>query len=292
MQALERVNVTSREIAVRGDGTRIALTQPAASVQSCPRALPCPDAAATIYVVDDDGEIRTSLRDVLEHCGYTVECFASGADFLDAHHSDRYGCLLVDAVMPGMTGIELIQRIKDAGDDTPAVVITGHAAVSLAVQAMKAGAFDFIEKPVRCDTLLAIVERALAVAQKRAELDELRRKSAFSIAKLTRKQTQILELVLAGHPSKNIAADLGISQRTVENHRAAIMLKTGSKSLAALIQSAICAHCIEGQRSSPLVTFSPSPRPLAAIEHFRSADASSETPAATLGLVSYSSVTV
>ncbi len=289
MEASVRLNVTSSEIAVRAQGMSILRTARAAVVPSCHRTLHG-DAALTIYIVDDNAEVRDSLRDVLEQHEYTVECYASGADFLDARLPGRRGCLLVDASMPGMDGIEVIRRLKATGDDTPAVVISGHAAVLQAVQAMKAGAVDFIEKPVRCDVLLASVERALAEAQKSAELDELRRKSAYSIAMLTRKQTQILELILAGHPSKNIAADLGISQRTVETHRAAIMRKTCSKSLAALVQTALCAHCINLQRSGHVATIATSPRPIAAIEHVRPADASNEAMARSIGLVSVARV--
>jgi two-component system, chemotaxis family, CheB/CheR fusion protein len=120
-------------------------------------------------------------------------------------------------------------------------MITGSGAVPMAVQAMKAGAVDFIEKPVGHEELLASVKRALHQTRDTATLSARRDKAAQSVASLTTRQRQILDLVLAGHPSKNIAADLGISQRTVDNHRAAIMRKTGSKSLPALIRTAIAA---------------------------------------------------
>ena len=145
----------------------------------------------------------------------------------------REGCLLVDALMPGMSGIELIERLKAEGHRLPAIVITGNGAVPMAVQAMKAGAVDFIEKPVGHEELLASVERALDQTRDTATLSASRETAATRVASLTTRQRQILDLVLAGHPSKNIAADLGISQRTVDNHRAAIMKKTGSKSLPA-----------------------------------------------------------
>ena len=143
--------------------------------------------------------------------------------------------------MPGMSGIELIERVKAEGCRLPAIVITGNGAVPMAVQAMKAGAVDFIEKPVRNDELLASVARALEQIRDATALSQSRETAALSIAKLTMRQRQILDLVLAGHPSKNIAADLGISQRTVDNHRAAIMRKTGSKSLPALVRIALTA---------------------------------------------------
>lgn len=269
----------------RLDDRSIVRRAGAAVEQSGPLNLHC-DAPVTMFIVDDNAVKRDGLRDVLEQSGYTVECYASGADFVEAHRSARRACLLVDAVMPDMSGIELIRLLKDTNDDTPAVVISGHAAISLAVQAMKAGAVDFIEKPVRCDALLANVERALAVAQNTSELAERRRSAAVSIAGLTKKQAQILGLVVAGHPSKNIAADLGISQRTVDNHRAAIMRKTGSKSLAALIQTAVFARWIEDQRNDHPATIAAPPRRVPAIECVRSADAAKETPASGISLVS------
>ena len=144
--------------------------------------------------------------------------------------------------MPGMSGVELIERLKAEGHQLPAIVITGNGAVPMAVQAMKAGAVDFIEKPVGHEELLASVKRALDQTRDTATLSASSGYGRdYSVASLTTRQRQILDLVLAGHPSKNIAADLGISQRTVDNHRAAIMKKTGSKSLPALIRTALAA---------------------------------------------------
>ena len=140
-----------------------------------------------------------------------------------------------------MSGVALIERLKSDGHDLPAIVITGSGAVPMAVEAMKAGAVDFIEKPVSHQDLLASIQGALDQTRDTAALSKLRETAADCVASLTNRQRQILDLVLAGHPSKNIAADLGISQRTVDNHRAAIMRKTGSRSLPALIRTAIAA---------------------------------------------------
>ena len=185
--------------------------------------------------------IRDAARDLLQENGYTVELFADGEAFLDAYRPGREGCLLVDVMMPGMSGVELIERLKSEGRQLPTIVITGNGAVPIAVQAMKAGAVDFIEKPVGHQELLASVKRALDQTRDSAKLSACRETAALRVASLTRRQRQILDLVLAGHPSKNIAADLGISQRTVDNHRAGIMRKTGSKSLSALIRTALAA---------------------------------------------------
>ena len=197
--------------------------------------------SSTVFVVDDDRAIREAMRDLLHENGYSVELFADGPAFLEAYRPGWEGCLLVDAVMPGMSGIELIERLKADGRALPAIVITGNGAVPMAVQAMKAGAVDFIEKPVGHEELLANVKRALDQTQDTATLSASREAAAMRVASLTTRQRQILDLVLAGHPSKNIAADLGISQRTVDNHRAAIMRKTGSKSLPALVRTALAA---------------------------------------------------
>jgi two-component system CheB/CheR fusion protein len=140
-----------------------------------------------------------------------------------------------------MSGVELIERLKAEGHQLPAIMITGSGDVPMAVQAMKAGAVDFIEKPVGHEDLLASVMHALEHTRDAATLSAHRETAALSVATLTTRQRQILDLVLAGHPSKNIAADLGISQRTVDNHRAAIMRKTGSKSLPALVRTALAA---------------------------------------------------
>ena len=143
----------------------------------------------------------------------------------------------------GLSGIDLIQRLRGMGDPIPAIVVSGHADVPMAVRAMKVGAVDFVEKPVGRDELLASVQRALKSFEEIARITEFLKLSAIRVASLTDRQHQILNLILAGHPAKNIAADLGISQRTVDNHRAAIAIKTGSKSMAALMHTAICGHC-------------------------------------------------
>jgi two-component system, chemotaxis family, CheB/CheR fusion protein len=194
-----------------------------------------------IFVVDDDSQLRDALRSVLEEEGRIVEDFPDCESFLDAYRPGQEGCLLIDAYLPGMNGLELLQRLRELGHRLPSIMITGNSDVPMAVQAMKAGATDFIEKPVSRGELLASVDRALEQSHDATKLSAWREDAADHVAGLTIRQREIMELVLAGHPSKNIAADLGISQRTVENHRAAIMKKTGSKSLPALARLALAA---------------------------------------------------
>ena len=212
-----------------------------------------PDAATlagkpVIFVVDDDAGIRAALRSVLEDRGHTVQDFPGGEAFLAACRPDQEGCLLVDAAMPGMGGFEVLRRLHEAGHSLPAIMITGHGDVALAVSAMKAGALDFIEKPVSTADLLAGVGRALDQSHDAGVRSAWREAAAGSIAGLTARQRDVMAMVLAGQPSKNIAADLGISQRTVENHRASIMHKTGTKSLPALARLALAAASADADR--------------------------------------------
>jgi two-component system, chemotaxis family, CheB/CheR fusion protein len=194
-----------------------------------------------IFVVDDDGQVRDALRAVLEDDGKIVEDFAACEEFLAAWRPGHEGCLVIDAYLPGMSGLELLRRMKEAGHHLPSIMITGNSDVAIAVEAMKAGASDFIEKPIGRGELLLCIERALEQSRDSSKLLAWHDEAASHLTDLTPRQREIMELVLAGHPSKNIAADLCISQRTVENHRAAIMKKTGSKSLPALARLALAA---------------------------------------------------
>jgi FixJ family two-component response regulator/signal transduction histidine kinase len=196
---------------------------------------------AAVFVIDDDAAVREAMREVLEEDGRTVEAYPTCEAFLAAYRPGRDACLLVDALMPGMSGVELLQQLKSNGHSLPSIMITGHGDVTMAVKAMQAGAADFIEKPVRREDLFASIDRALEQTRDMAKLSASRHAAAVRVGSLTARQRQIMELVLAGHPSKNIAADLGISQRTVESHRATLMKKTGSKSLPALIRLALSA---------------------------------------------------
>jgi two-component system CheB/CheR fusion protein len=199
------------------------------------------EATSTVFVVDDDAGIRAALRSVLEEDGRTVEDFADGEAFLASHRQDGAGCLLIDAYLPGMNGLDMLRHLQGAGSHLPAIMITGRSDVAMAVQAMKAGAADFIEKPVGRDDLLASIDRALDQARDKGKQVVWREDAARNVASLTSRQREIMTRVVAGEPSKNIAADLAISQRTVENHRASIMRKTGAASVPALARLALAA---------------------------------------------------
>jgi two-component system, chemotaxis family, CheB/CheR fusion protein len=234
VKARELTDLIQRSLAESQPSRQASTRQPAEAVGDGLRS-------STIFVVDDDSAVREALGDLLREDGRTVEIYASSEAFLDAYHPGGEGCLLVDARMPGMGGLALLQRLQSEGMRLPAIMITGQGDVPMAVEAMRAGAADFIEKPIRRDELFASIEHALEQVRDSAKLAVRREAAAAHLAGLTARQRQIMELVLAGHPSKNIAADLGISQRTVENHRAAVMKRTGSRSLSALIRLALAA---------------------------------------------------
>ncbi len=194
-----------------------------------------------IYIVDDDDNVRDALRQLLETDGRHVEDFRDCEAFLADYRPGGEACLLIDAYLPGIDGIELLRQLKSAGHHLPAIMITGNSAVPMAVEAMKVGAIDFLEKPVDRTELFASIDRALDLSRDATKLLVWQAEAATQFEGLTKRQHQVMEMVLAGHPSKNIAADLDISQRTVENHRASIMKKTGAKSLPALARLALAA---------------------------------------------------
>jgi len=193
----------------------------------------------TIFVVDDEASVREAMRELLQEEGWPVETYSSGEEFLNAYGSGREGCLVLDARMPRMGGLELLERLKIRVGGPPAIMITGHADIRLAVRAMKAGAMAFLEKPVQYDELLVNIERALELKRNSAALSSLRDAAAKRIADLTSRERQVVEMVVDGNPNKQIAYVLGISQRTVESHRANAMKKIGARTLSELIHLTI-----------------------------------------------------
>jgi two-component system CheB/CheR fusion protein len=199
------------------------------------------EAGGTVFVVDDDHSVLDELQRLLQEHGHRVEAYASCEAFVAADRPERAGCLVVDAIMPGMGGIALLEQLKAANRSLPAIVITGQGDISMAVQAMKAGAGDFLEKPIRAHALLATIERALAETRDVTQLAARQRTAAQRIAHLTPRERDVLDLVVQGRANKLIAEALQISQRTVENHRAAVMRRTGSRSLPDLIRLVMVA---------------------------------------------------
>ncbi len=200
-----------------------------------------PDSQSLIWIVDDDLNVRESMGYFLSSSGYKAALYESCEHFLEACTPDNSGCLLVDAMLPGMSGLDLLRHLKENNYRVLPIMITGHKDVSLAVQAMKAGAADFVEKPVKPDALLIAVEKVLKKAQNASSSFADREAALIKLAHLSVREKEIMHLIFAGHQSKNIAADLGISRRTVETHRANIMKKTGVRTLSELLKLALAA---------------------------------------------------
>jgi two-component system, LuxR family, response regulator FixJ len=183
--------------------------------------------------------VRNALRFLLKTAGYTVDVFPSALSFLKDYDPRRGGCLLLDVRVPLMTGIELQQQLNIRGWRIPVIFITGHGTISLAIAAMKAGAYDFIEKPLREDALLESIERSLHWNDRAFEERLERATLEARAATLTAREREVFEQVAAGEPNKVIARHLGISFRTVELHRAHITEKLHARSLSDLIRMAI-----------------------------------------------------
>ena len=189
-----------------------------------------------VHIVDDDPTVRRLLRGIVESGGWATEIYESAEKFLAAYAGERPGCLLLDMQMPGMSGLELLRMLKDRGSLLSVIMVTGHGDVALAVQAMKDGALDFIEKPV---TALRILETVpLAVNWSLAEFGkrQTRAEKERRLSRLTERERQVLDRVVQGEINKKVAKGLGISEKTVEVHRARLMRKLNATSLADLIR--------------------------------------------------------
>lgn len=199
--------------------------------------------SATIFLVDDDEGLRRALSFLLRTAGHAVKDFASAADFLESGLADQAGpaCLVTDIRMPGMDGMALQAAVAARHPALPVILITGHGDVPLAVRAMRAGAFDFIEKPFSDDTLLSAIARALA-AQAARDGDQIAADTArAALARLTPREREVADLLAAGETSKSAGRKLGISDRTVEVHRARVMEKMGARSMAELVRALLRA---------------------------------------------------
>ena len=194
-----------------------------------------------IYVVDDDDAVRDLLSLLLEASEFAVRTFASAEQFLAAAPSLHPGVVISDIRMPDMDGLELQRRLTDLRFSFPLIIMTGRGDVPLAVQAMKAGALDFLEKPFAADAILNVAAAALKRLAERADKDELAATASGRLALLTRREREVLDGLLDGLPNKSIAYDLAISPRTVEIHRGRVMDKMGARSLSELVQLSLAA---------------------------------------------------
>ncbi len=199
-----------------------------------------------VHIIDDDDAVRDFLAFMLESADLKVRAFESALAFTQTLPSIAGGCIVTDIRMPGMSGIELLAALKQRGVTIPVIAITGHGDVPLAVEAMKLGAFDFIEKPYDDERLLVSVRAALEEQSRRGQDGERKAAVAARLASLSQRERQVLDGLVAGNANKTIAYDLGISPRTVEIYRANVMDKMGAASLSELVRMVITAGVLIG----------------------------------------------
>lgn len=198
-------------------------------------------AEAVVFLVDDDPGVRDGLSAVLESAGLRVAAFDSAETFAAHYTGGEVGCLLLDLRLGGMSGLQLLQRLRDSASPMPVIMITGHGDVPAAVEAMKLGAEDFLQKPLDTQTLLVRVHAALDKARSlRSSYDQAACAKA-RLAALTPREREMLQMLIAGKSSKQIAATTGLSLRTVNNHRTHLLAKTQAENTADLVRLAVCA---------------------------------------------------
>ena len=194
----------------------------------------------TVHIVDDDDGVRRALERLLRAVGFAPVTYATALDFLAAPQTLSAGCLLLDVRMPGMDGLALQERLNELGRRIPVIIMTANGDIQTAVRAMKAGAVDFIEKPFEDDALIAAIEAALAIAAN-IDREQAAVRAAARLADLSAREREVLDGLVAGHPNKVIAGNLGISVRTVEVHRARMLQRLGTRRLADAIRLAVIA---------------------------------------------------
>jgi two-component system response regulator FixJ len=198
-----------------------------------------------VHVVDDDEAMRDSMAFLLRAENFLVQTYADAADFLAALPQIKVGCVVTDVRMPGMSGIELLQRLRELKVSLPVIVVTGHGDVPLAVEAMKTGALDFIEKPFDDDVFLRAVRLALSAQAVDSQRQAQKATINSRLESLSNREREVLEGLVAGHPNKTIAYDLGISPRTVEIYRANVMEKMQARSLSDLVRMALVGGLLD-----------------------------------------------
>ena len=198
-----------------------------------------------VHVVDDDEAMRDSMAFLLRAENFLVQTYADAADFLTALPQIKVGCVVTDVRMPGMSGIELLQRLRELKVSLPVIVVSGHGDVPLAVEAMKTGALDFIEKPFDDDVFLRAVRTALGAQAVDSQRQAQKATINSRLESLSNREREVLEGLVAGHPNKTIAYDLGISPRTVEIYRANVMEKMQARSLSDLVRMALVGGLLD-----------------------------------------------
>ena len=200
-------------------------------------------AEPVVFVVDDDEAICRSLGLLIEDIDLKAQTFTSAQDFLSAYEPAQPGCLVLDVRMSGMSGLELQSRLNELGIRIPVIIMTGHGDVPMAVEAMKAGALDFVEKPFRDQVMLDSIQKAVAFDRQRREAERQHADFRSKLEMLTQREQQIMDMLIGGKANKVIAYELGISQKTVDFHRSNILGKLGVNSVVDLVRLAHRARC-------------------------------------------------
>jgi two-component system, LuxR family, response regulator FixJ len=207
--------------------------------QKNPQHAAVPNAdSATVFVVDDDEGLRKAIEFLLDTAGLTAKTFATGRAFLEYYRPEMRGCMLLDIRMPEISGLDFQEKLRELQINLPVILVSAYGTIPLAVRAMRDGAFDFIEKPFDDEFLLKRIREAICVDIDQRVDDQKVREARAQLVSLTSREKQVMTLVVAGKLNKQIAAELGISAKTVENHRARVMDKMGIKGLAELVHLA------------------------------------------------------
>lgn len=206
------------------------------------------DEAPVVFVIDDDEAVRSSLAWLINSVDIEVRTFASANEFLAAYQPGQPGCLIVDVRMPGMSGLELQRQLAERSIALPVIIITGHGDVEMAVRAMKAGAFDFVQKPFNDQVLLDLIQSALEKSARASQLIAERTRVAERLGQLTERERQVLDGIVGGESNKRIATRLGLSEKTIEFHRSKVMRKMEARSLADLTRKVVLADLEGGRR--------------------------------------------
>lgn len=207
-------------------------------------------APAIVFIVDDDADVRRALQRLLRSAAYETRAFGSATGFLAAHDPGVVGCVILDLAMPDLNGLEVQAALATSGCHRPIVFLTGNGSIATSVCAMRAGAVNFLTKPVENGELFAAVEEALKIDIAERSIKSLRHAAAGRLGTLTPRERQVLDHVVAGRLNKQIAADLGTVEKTIKVHRARVMQKMGTRSLAELVRLAVCAGIASAERGA------------------------------------------
>jgi FixJ family two-component response regulator len=197
---------------------------------------------AYVFIVDDDASVRDSLRWLIESVQLKVLCFNSAQDFLDGYNNQQTGCVVLDVRMPGISGLDLQEELRQKGFVLPVIIITGHADVPMAVRAFKSGVFDFIEKPFNDQHLIDRIQQAIEKSRSQKVNIQRQQEAANRLKKLSSRERQVLDCIVAGSSNKTMARELEISVKTIETHRANLMSKMKAGSISELVRIALLAE--------------------------------------------------